>query len=312
MRILFMFLLVAEIATAQVKYNPWTRKLDFAGLSPFPSPFVVTGTAAGCIRLGEAAANGTDFIETCAPDSVTTSYTIKPPAAIGTAGQVWALPNPLGTSPYQTVWATPGGAATLTGPFFPNGPATAGTTAGYLNAGTAHYLESQYFYMPAAMSVGELDIIISPGATGASCSGGICGLNVQIRPVGMATVECQMGVLVSGSGGTNKDIATAGIIKLSPASGTTYSGGKCILDAGPHIWVSTSDDPAIRIMAGVAGGIGAFATGDLLTIISTKYHGYVASQATGNGSSLAITADLSGVTFTAGPTSPYILFSLLN
>ena len=144
---LILLLLVSVVAFGQVKYNPWTRKLDFTGtgtgnttttsgtsaragvscsdvtlryIKTDDSPvsvwacngttwvqdLITNPTVAGVLRLYELPSNGSTHIDLGAPDSVTGSYRVNFPAAIGTAGQALVLPTPIGSTPYQLAFAS--------------------------------------------------------------------------------------------------------------------------------------------------------------------------------------------------------------
>ena len=59
--------------------------------------------------------------------SIPANATLLFPNAVGTQGQVMALPTPIGSSPYQLAWATPGGGAAITQGTFAALPATCTT-----------------------------------------------------------------------------------------------------------------------------------------------------------------------------------------
>ena len=59
--------------------------------------------------------------------SIPANATLLFPNAVGTQGQVMALPTPIGSSPYQLAWATPGGGAAITQGTFAVLPATCTT-----------------------------------------------------------------------------------------------------------------------------------------------------------------------------------------
>jgi len=79
------------------------------GGSSFASRIQINGQSSNNFggQLFLKSPDGGDHVAIEGPANGGTAYSIKMPNTVGTAGQVLALPNPIGSSPYQMVWVNP-------------------------------------------------------------------------------------------------------------------------------------------------------------------------------------------------------------
>ena len=138
-------------------------------------------------------------------------------------------------------------------------------------------------------------------ASGTACTGGTCGYQQAIYSSDLTTQLCITQIGTSGNGTANLNINTTGVKVLTFANGADVSAGVCTLPVGHYLLVSTSDSTALRIVNYENNGLNA---GSVLNTNFPRYWGgSTAVISTGNGASLALNSNLSGVTFTANVTT---------
>lgn len=153
--------------------------------------------------------------------------------------------------------------------------------SGTINNADPHQIIGVQF-MPTAIQTSRYATFGPKTASGTSCTGGVCGLVLEVLAADKSTVLCLSEVATSGNATSRLNIdQTTDTWAMAWVSGADVSAGVCTLPAGLYWAVWTTDSLALQVVA--AGNTDASA---MVNVNSIRW-GYQGAVATGNGASIA-------------------------
>jgi len=155
---------------------------------------------------------------------------------------------------------------------------------------------SQAFWVPSP-GVTSTSVKFTVGVASGTC-GGTCGSQVAIYVDGALTSPVCLSIVGTSGASGLLNINAVGIRALTWSSGSGVSGGVCTLASGSYILVMSSDSTVLALanygsivgfqqMSDTAGG----------TTLFYRFGDATSAVSTGTGASLAISADISAVTW---------------
>ena len=183
--------------------------------------------------------------------------------------------------------------------------------AGSLNGGVANGAAFYQKTIPYTFTSRFVAFGLAAGS-GTGCTGGTCGVLIEITNAARTTVECLSEAGTSGNATTRKNInQTGGVnvkVALAWSSGAAVSGGVCTLPPAVYWLITTTDSTALHVY-----GDAVIQRGQMVNADGTVRWGYLSGGvSTGNGASIAFSTITGSISDAAAVNAQMQSFTLIN